>query len=67
MFVLGRTLPPLLKAVPTSVCPAVHCGGCICLFSEYGDYKVIKSVLGEKAAALEGALAEKLMIAQKLR
>jgi hypothetical protein len=49
------------------VCPAVHWGGCICLFSEYGDYKVIKSVLGEKAAALEGALAEKLMIAQKLR
>jgi hypothetical protein len=65
MFVLERTLPPSLKAVPTSVCPAVHWGGCICLFSEYGDYKVIVSV-GGKAADPNGTPAEKLMIAQKL-
>jgi hypothetical protein len=67
MFVLERTLSPPLKAVPTSVCPTAHWGGCICLFSEYGDYKFIKSVLGGKAAAPEGTLAKKLIIAQKLR
>jgi hypothetical protein len=47
-----------------SSCPL---GGCICLFSECGDYKIIKSVLGEKLQPDEGELAEKLTLAEKLR
>jgi hypothetical protein len=52
--------------MPTAVWPAVHWSWCICLSSECGDYKVIKSVLVEKLQPQEGALAEKLMLAEKL-
>jgi hypothetical protein len=67
MLFLGRLIPPPLKAVPTAVCPAVHWGGCICLFSECGNYKVIESVLGEKLQPEEGELTETLMLTEKLR
>jgi hypothetical protein len=59
MFVLGRTLPSPLKAVPTAVCSTVHWDGCVCLFLECGDYKVIESVLGEKLQPDEGELTER--------
>jgi hypothetical protein len=47
-----------------SSCPR---GGCIYVFSECGDYKIIESVLGEKVQPEEWELAEKLTLAEKLR